>query len=170
MRAKVKVKDLILPKKLFFSTYHEIDKYFRYVKDTDKKWIVRIRNRDNNFYLTYKSSSVFGEGSWCEVEIKINKNEAQKMTSFFLSNEYIEEVKIIKTRKSCKYGGYEINIDKIKNLGDFIEVERMSTSDNVEKEKEKVLDFLIKLGVKEKNIINKGYVALMRDKKQNETT
>jgi len=170
MRAKIKINEINLPKDLLFSEYEETDQYFRYTGDVEKKWIVRIRRRNDNFFLTYKSSNAFGEGSWSEVEIKIDKDEAKKMASFFLNNDFIEEVRIIKKRKCFKYKGYEINIDQIKRLGDFMEIEKMSDAKNVETNKIKMLDFLVKLGVKKEKIINKGYVALMREKNEGNKT
>lgn len=166
IRAKIKPKDLILPNNLLFSEYSETDQYFRYNKDVDKQWVVRIRKRDKDFFLTYKSNSVFGEGSWREVEIKIDKNESKKLSSFFLSNDFIKEVRIAKKRKCCKYKGYEINIDCVVGLGNFIEIEKMSNFKDVEVDKIKILNFLTKLGVKKEKVINKGYVALMREKNE----
>lgn len=164
VRAKISEKKLKLPADLAFISYLEDDRYFRYSKDLEKQWIVRIRKRNDKYLLTYKSNTIFGEGSWQEVETEISKEVAKMLASFFLANGFTEEVRIIKRRQSCKYNGCEINIDNIKGLGSFIEVEKMSDPKGVEQSKNKILGFLEKIGVNKSQVINKGYVSLMREK------
>lgn len=156
-----KVKALL---KVPYTTSSELDRYFRYNLDLNKQWVVRIRKRNNCYFLTYKSNSSFGEGSWREVEIKITRNEAKKLADFFLANDYVEEVMIFKKRRNYKYKGYELNIDCVQGLGNFMEIEKMSKFKDIEATKSKIINLIDKLGIDRGQIVEKGYVSLIREK------
>lgn len=143
----------------------EYDLYFRYRTDKDKLWIVRIRSEGNKHILTYKSSKKFGEGAWDEVNIPINKQVAERLASFFKDNEHNLEVEISKFRKTYQIDNMEINIDEIEDLGTYIEAEILAEVDKIEDAKNKINSYFESLGILSTNITEKGYVGLMRDKK-----
>lgn len=142
----------------------EDDIYYRYAGDEEKSWIVRIRNSDGRCYLTFKSNKAFGEGAWDEVDLRITNNAAQMMHQFLQSNSFQEEARIIKRRHKLRLGDMEINIDKVKNLGYFIEVEVLTFPDQVQSAKQKIEGYLHTLGVSQERIVTSGYVRLMREK------
>ena len=59
----------------------------------------------------------------------------------------------------------EINIDEIENLGIYIEAEILSEVDEIEDAKNRIKSYFKTLGIPVANITEKGYVGLMRDKK-----
>lgn len=147
----------------------ERDLYFRYKTDKDKLWIVRIRNKGKQHILTYKSSKKFGEGAWDEVNIPINKKISDQLASFFQDNEHNLEVEIAKFRKTYQIDNMEINIDEIENMGTYIEAEILVEVDKIEDAKNKIKSYFEGLGIPSTNITEKGYVVLMRDKKNGTT-
>lgn len=164
LRARVSTN---IPKKLkakLLKNSKEHDFYFRYKTDFEKLWIARIRNKGNRCFLTYKSNKEFGEGAWDEVNIPLTKKTANQLASFFAGNDHNLEVEIIKKRKTYKINGMEINVDEIERLGTYIEAEVITDSDHIEEAKLKIKSFFKDLGIPAKNITNKGYVGLMRDK------
>ena len=148
----------------------EHDLYFRYETDTEKTWIARIRNRGSKYSLTYKSSKQFGEGAWDEVNVHIDRKTAEQLRSFFSSNSHNLEVEIIKRRKTIKIDGMEVNVDKIEGLGTYIEAEIMADMKKVDDAKEKIRSLFKKLGIPDKEITDKGYVWLMRERKDGATS
>src|SRR2546423_13572731 len=103
----------LLNKAIVFQTYIEADQYYRFISIPMPSWVVRIRRKNKDYFLTYKSNKKHGEGSWSEVEIKISKNDAKRLHNFFIKNEYSLDVKIDKQRKSFKQGRMVVNIDSI---------------------------------------------------------
>lgn len=72
-----------------------------------------------------------------------------------------------KEREIWYCGNLEICLDKVKNLGFFIEVEAKGNFRNPVEAKKVCYDFLSKLGVNttKKNIINTGYPVLLLEHK-----
>jgi len=161
LRAKIDRVNLLNNKILLNKEYLEIDMYYRYAPEINKDWVVRIRRHLNDFFVTYKSNKKFGEGAWSEVEMQINKEVADKLHDFFLSNKFILDVIIEKNRKNFQYKNFEINIDQIKDLGIFIEAEVIT--DNVEEGRERILELFLELDIPSKDITEKGYVTLMKE-------
>ena len=68
---------------------------------------------------------------------------------------------VYKTRSIAKKGSYEISLDSVKNLGDFIEVEHIVDMDvDSKKAQEDMWDFLSKLGIDQKDEVTRGYDTL----------
>src|SRR5690606_3303277 len=118
-------------------------------------WIARIRNKNNQYFLTFKGITKT-EGAWSEAEVNINENEAKILKLFFLSNNFVKEVEIVKNRKSFKISDLTLNIDSIKNLGNFVEVEKMTTLPNVNIVKKEITKFFGELGMDKIEHVNKG--------------
>ena len=133
-----------------------------YVKNNNSKecpYIIRIRESDNGAKLTYKSF-VDGGTSWIEEETGIdNIYSTNSILNYLNQKPYLE---IEKNRISGKFENIEINLDNIKRLGTFIELEVMN--DDIEYGKKLLRDFIkTKLLLNEIDIVDKGYVQLMED-------
>ena len=76
-----------------------------------------------------------------------------------MSNGLVLVTRIDKNRKSFALGDFEINVDNVKSLGEFIEVQLMS--ENVDLAQKEIENILLKLGILKEHFINKGYVPLM---------
>jgi len=139
----------------------EHDEYFKFSKDTERRLIMRIRGKEGKNKLTFKGSSKLPEDvAWQEWETSII--DEKNLKNLLLSNGLEIVVIIDKKRNSYKYDDFEINVDEIKNLGMFIEVELL-TNDAADG-KRRVKEFLFNiLEIQENDIITKGYVPLMLD-------
>lgn len=140
----------------------EHDVYFSYKSDRNRSWIVRTRVKNDKAYLTFKSKKEFGEGVWNEIEIPILLNQVEQLKHFFLVNGFFIDVEIIKERATYKLKEMTINIDKIKRLGLFIECELLVTKENIDSAKKQIMSFFDSLGINSTDVINEGYVSLMR--------
>ena len=76
-----------------------------------------------------------------------------------------EAVRVIKRRRTARYGDYEICIDDVEELGSFIEVERITADDkNAQQIQDGMAAFLKELGVAPEDQVRKGYDILMLEK------
>lgn len=144
------------------SKVHELqehDKYFKFEDDIQRRLIIRLRKNDRGTFLTFKGSSVLQQDvAWQEWEQPVNDLEA--LEHLFLSNGLVLVTEIIKHRITYTYNDITLNLDTIKNLGTFVELELIS--DNPELAQKKLKDTMKHiLHLSEDAIITKGYVKLM---------
>lgn len=148
---------LVLAGLVFGGFHHDLDTYYELAKG----WVSRIRKRDLCYFLTFKSKVQFGEGSWNEVEIPITKEIAFQMDGFFRSNGYIVKMVVDKVRKTYKKGEFEINLDAVKDLGRFVEVELIVDEKLVKDAVKKIESFIKTLGINPASSTRLGYVTLL---------
>jgi len=148
----------------FESEQHQLDEYFSPahrnflgVRPT-KEWL-RVRDADGNYFLNYKNwhFDEQGKSNHCdEFETKI---ESIDQVRKILSALDVKSIVVVdKVRKIWTYKDYEIAIDLVKGLGDFIEIEYIGKDENVEPKKitETMIDFLKKIGCEK---IRRNYVG-----------
>lgn len=122
-------------------------------------FIVRIRDCEKGKFLTYKEITD-RKGIWKEHEVKIDN--LREMESILKSIGLIEVFKINKERISGKVGKFSFNVDNVKELGKYIEVELIE--DDGEKAQEKIKDFYQKLGISKDQLERRGYGELWQEK------
>lgn len=143
---------------------NENDTYFvpnQYIQNTDKSpYILRIRNSNGKSLFTMKAF-VDNKSSWIEEESEIINTTAIINIISYLKHEKFLEIK--KKRYTCKIDNIEINLDKIENLGNFIELEIIH--DDIKIAKNILKKFAIEeFNIHQLDIIDVGYVQLMNSK------
>jgi len=169
---KVKINDRkIIRKKLlalsaiFQGKTHQVDTYFSLYKRpyTKKRGsIVRLRRNvdTKKVILAFHTDKRYSETDECEIEVSDLK-ETQRMLKLMKAR---PEAVVDKVRQHFKLGRFLIVLDKVKGLGDYIEVELESK--NYQDSIKKILDFYKKLGIDAKsNIRYPGYLQLTLAKK-----
>lgn len=156
---RFKINNKIRDKITHFSKYWESENQEDYYYRGAFKGVIRIRKTDNKNELCYKCFDKEHKGLWIENETNIG--DPNVIEKIFKKMKLDKFLKIKKDRETTmivyKKSNVTINIDNIKGLGLFCEVELIS-----EKNKKDVLLKLIKeLGIEKSRIINKGYVQLM---------
>jgi len=133
------------------------------------EWL-RIRTNPDKVIFEYDKSinkKANGEQECAEeYETEIsNADEFRKILNFL---DFKKVITVDKQREYWDCGEFEIALDRVEGLGDFIEVEAKGNFDNNIKAKESCLKFLENLGIKnpEKIQINKGYPVLLLEKIQ----
>ena len=122
-------------------------------------YILRIRSENDKSIFTMKVLTG-KQGIWEEYETEIsNKEEMEKILD---KMGYVKVISKVKTREQGQLGEFEINLDKIEGLGDFVEFQLIS--DNGEEAKKRILELIEKLNLPKENIIHKGYVRLLFEK------
>lgn len=143
----------------------QVDTYIEHGLDRDGAMIIRIRRLKNLAILTFKKKSAGKDVHWKDIDIPIT--DPDLLEDILLSSGYVYAVLIDKIRNSYKFNEYEINHDTILNLGNFVEIEYISTpEDNISNKIDDIKLLLNKLGCSSDDIIEKGYVKLMKEVKK----
>jgi len=157
---------------------HQIDEYFspahRNFLETRpvKEWL-RLRNADGNYSLNYKNwhFDKNGKSHYCdEYESKID--DFNKTKKIFSALNFKSIVTVDKLRKIWEYRNYEISVDSVKKLGDFVEIEYIGRDDKVNPEEitGKMIKFLkdLKVGKIERNYAGYPFMLLFSDEVKHE--
>lgn len=124
---------------------------------------LRLRKSNKCVFLTYKGPKIDKETKSRE-EIEERVESLKKSLKIFESLKFNKTEVVEKKRLIYKIGDYKASIDKVKNLGEFIELEKKVKELNNKTTKE-AKKFLKKLGVKEKDFIRKSYLELLLEQK-----
>lgn len=120
---------------------------------------LRVRETKNRSYFTLKQMQA-NELDNIEEETEISDPEAMKKSLEILG--YTLAVRVNKTRRKTNLDGLEICLDEVENLGQFIEVEKITDdSEDAEKVQEKLFYFLSQFGTSKEDRVKQGYDTLI---------
>lgn len=130
--------------------------------DPEENWL-RIRTENGTRTIFTLKRSVTGELDSIEHETEVaDEDELAKIIEYLGYHLYSD---LTKTRQKARIGDVEICLDKVDQLGVFVEAEKMSDNDadanTVQSELWQVLD---SLGVSRQSEVTEGYDVLMRKK------
>lgn len=118
---------------------------------------LRIRKMKDKILFTLKQPQS-NELDCIEKEVQIS--DADQFQQALELMGYHKVIEVSKTRTKTKYQDMEICLDEVKNLGTFIEVEKIVDGDGAEVQKQ-LFDFLLTLGVQESDRVMNGYDTLL---------
>lgn len=126
----------------------ELDEYFIPccrnfidVKPT-KEWL-RLRNKAGKYTITYKNWYYNKNGKSTHAdEYETAIKDIDQLKNIFLALKFRSLIKIEKTREKYFYKDFEISLDKIRNLGDFVEIEYKGRR---QQDPVKITDSMVKL-------------------------
>ena len=125
-------------------------------------FLLRIRTDKNGHTLSYKGAKLKIDGVWEEYELNIDRvTEAEKMLTDMGFENFIN---LKKKRITFNLKNFHIEIDEFENFGTVLELETKCDSEMAAKAKTEMKKFLISIGVKEKDIREKGSLALILEK------
>lgn len=138
----------------FQAEKHQVDEYFS-PSHRDSlsvrpvtEWL-RLRDADGKYFINYKNWHVDenGKTQYCdEYETKIESlDQARKI----LTAINIKPVAVVdKLRKIWIYNDYEVAVDSVKGLGEFVELEYIGKDENADPKKvtDEMVGFLKKVG------------------------
>lgn len=140
----------------------QVDIYFKHESEENEKMVIRIRKNYTNdkALLTFKSKSRHSQDiAWQDFDVSIS--DPDKLEELLINSGYVYFCLIDKVRQSFSYENFEINIDNIRDLGLFIEIEKNGDERDVETIRTQIVELLNLLGISNEYIIQKGYVQLM---------
>ncbi|MEW6295113.1 MAG: class IV adenylate cyclase [Candidatus Diapherotrites archaeon] len=168
-----KIKNKLKKTAKFVKKSHQIDEYFtpshrNFVKPKNPFEWLSIRKRGNKAILNYKHwyyPKNSDSGTHCdEFETEIsNPNQLKKI---FSALDLKKLVKVEKQREVYLYKNeFEIALDKVRELGNFIEIETIKDFGNVKKAREKLFEFAGNLEIDISKIDKKGFPYLLMKRK-----
>ncbi|MBN1385627.1 class IV adenylate cyclase [Candidatus Woesearchaeota archaeon] len=149
---------------LFCGSTTQVDHYFKPIGQEQSiqkpgAFIIRVRDEVDKKSINLKKLRAHGD--WIEHYVEI-KN-ASEMNSMLREMNFTEIFTIFKDRIMAQLDDFEINIDNIKGLGTFLEIELKT--DNPEEAKNKALEIFRKIGVHDKEIEQRGYTRIIAESK-----
>lgn len=123
-------------------------------------FVLRIRTTDKKTFLTFKALTA-ASGVWEEHEVEVN--DASLAEQILTSLGFVRVLEMHKIRERGTFNGMALCLDRIKELGDFLEVEVVG--EDVKEAKRKIGEVLGGLGFSEKDLIHEGYVTLLFKRK-----
>lgn len=128
---------------------------------------LRVRREKDRNHLNY-SFLHFGKNGWLRAtdEYETIVENPEIVEKVFTKIGLIPKVIVIKIRKyfSCDNGSFEVTLDKIEGLGDFMEVEAKKDFGGIDKTRKACLDFLNNLNIKYEIKVDMGYPRMLYQK------
>jgi predicted adenylyl cyclase CyaB len=133
---------------------HQVDEYFspahrNFVEVRPVKEWLRLRNEDGKYSINYKNWHYDDDpekSSYCD-EYETKVEDLGKIKKILEALDLKSLVKVDKLRKTWVYNNYEIDVDLVKELGDFIEIEYIGKEKvDPKKTTDEMVSFLKKLG------------------------
>jgi len=124
---------------------------------------LRIRVQDGKSILTYKGPKM-DSVSKTRKEVETEINDIVGMGQILSSLGFFPVATVSKKRKNFRIGDFTISLDEVRNLGNFLEVERSVKDPRNHQEKvESIFKFIAKLGLKRESTIRKSYLEMILD-------
>ena len=127
--------------------------------------ILRVREQNNKYFFTLKISQ---SGRQDSLEREMEIKDGRMMIEIIKLLKYQEAPTVNKIRTKTQYKDMEIVLDSVKDLGEFIEVEKIVTHENPEDRKkiqQEIANFIETLGVaKEDHIVGGKYDIMLFNK------
>ncbi len=124
----------------------------------------RLRKKEKTNYLTYKIDKFDKKGRWLYSEEEETEIKDFEIAIKIISNLGLRPLVEINNIKYTYYTKkYEIVVEEVKNLGLFLEVERLKVGDkeSIIKAKKEIFDFIKSLNIKIGKELNSGKPELM---------
>lgn len=120
----------------FIGEKHQIDRYFtpahkNFIEPRPIKEWLRLRDSSGKFSINYKNwhYDANGKSNYCD-EYETPIESLEQMENIISALDIKEVVAVDKFRKLYLYQEYEIAVDSIKDLGDFVEIEFKGNANN----------------------------------------
>lgn len=123
---------------------------------------LKLRRSDNEAKLIFKSRrAAEGLKENLEVEVRIREGDEGNLLRLLRLLGFKESVVIEKKRLSFSVDGCTVNVDDVKGLGSFLEVEVLADEGSVGDAYDKIASLLSALGLSHKKLIFKSYAEMM---------
>lgn len=154
---------------------HQIDYYLEHpqtpfsfinkkgFKDAIDYLRVRVDSSGDSVCLKHFHKGDHGNYTHCD-EYEVRVENGKELLSLFKFLGYKESVVVDKRREVYDYQDFEIGIDSVRDLGNFVEIELKKDVSDVKAGHKLIEEFLLTLGIKEYRKQVRGYVSMMWNK------
>ncbi len=161
-----KFRDKIKKIARFVKKEKKSDYYFAIEKPNYPRKAFRMRYNGKNYVVNFKKwlkkywkSGIVVKEEF-EFEVKDKNSFLALMRDLDFVN-WVRKIKITETYQHKKYPKVFIELNYVKHLGYFIEIEYLANKNEIENAKRKILSVLNELKVKPKEIDNVGYTKML---------
>ncbi len=168
VESKVNVKNLSEARKnikkiaKFVRIEKKVDDYYSLERGHYPKKSLRLRKKGNNVEVNFKRAISYKKGVWAKEEVEFHVSDINNF--FNLLQNFGFEKWLRKEKRTELYktkDGVSIELNNVKNLGWFIEIEILCDSNNVKDARKRVKEIMKKLSVKKRTLEKKGYTKLL---------
>ncbi|MFP3190277.1 MAG: class IV adenylate cyclase [Thermoproteota archaeon] len=118
---------------------------------------LRLRKEDGKFFITFKGKRKNEKiKTRREIVVQLNSKYIKKILSLFKELGLKPVIKIKKKREIFRINNFEIAIDKVENIGNFVEVEILKENNKYE-----LKELLDKLGLNDIMLVNETYPEII---------
>ena len=137
------------------------DKPFIYIdsdgyKNADKWLRVRIGDKNEICYKRWYRDKNSHKSLYAD-EIEVAIENGKKIIEILKNSGFRQIAVVKKHRESWDYKDFRFDCDKVEDLGFFVEIEFKGKIDNPKSGREKIIDLLKEIGIKNWKIIKGGY-------------
>ena len=132
--------------------------------DTDEALRIRLERSDEerDARVTYKGPLVESESKTRE-EFETGVDDGAAMGNILERLGYDPVATVKKERERYEYSGYEVVLDAVDDLGEFVEVETEAPASSLETERAGAIEILERLGLDPGDQIRTSYLELLLD-------
>lgn len=95
-------------------------------------------------------------------EIEFNVSDGNEALKLLKTLGFTDQTKVEKTRQSFKYKDFEIELDEVVDLGNFVEIElKQEGNITFEEGQEQIKDLLREIGITQFKTCSRGYVSML---------
>jgi adenylate cyclase, class 2 len=141
--------------------YYTLEPLGRYPKKS-----LRVRWRKGFCEINYKQRISYSAGVHAKKEVEFRVSDMKGFISLikdFGYKKWLRKEKVTELYKIKE--GFHVEINKVKGLGSFVEVEYLTLERGIGKARKAVQGVLKELGVSQREIIKDGYTKMLWDKK-----
>jgi adenylate cyclase, class 2 len=120
--------------------------------------VLRIRQQNDKTFFTLKMRGVIELN---KIEHEVTVDNVDEIAAIINKLDFCEVLRVNKVRQKCKYNNYEICLDEVEGLGEFIEIEQQIESGDDKAVSAQLSSFLQNLGIKAEDQVKEGYDTLL---------
>ena len=146
----------------------KVDDYYSLESESSyPKKSLRIRKKSGFYMINFKQRISYKLGVHAKKETEFKVSDVAgfvRLIHDFGFKKWLTKEKYTELYEIKRH--FNIELNHVKNLGWFVEVEYLCNGKGTEKARKEVLDALKKLGLRQKDIVKEGYTKLLWDKKR----
>ncbi len=128
---------------------------------------LRIRKRKDHYDINFKNRLSYNSGIFAKNEVEFQVSDISHFLALienFGFKKWLTKEKITEVYQISKH--FHIELNHVKSLGYFAEVEYLALPNEVKSARKKVKDVLKALNVSKKDIVKEGYTKMLWNKKK----
>jgi len=132
------------------------------IKDAEDYFRVRITPKGDSTCLKCwkKDPKRPGQYTHCD-EHETDVEDGKILLNLYKALGHEITAKVDKTRRTYRYKSLEIEVDKVRGVGVFVEIELKRQVRNVQAGREMIYDLLREIGIRKITFQNRGYVSMI---------